>query len=247
MIINDSKSLEALRVEFIGKSGLLTEQMKKIGSLPIEEKKAFGAEVNKIRDELTAKIEEVKNIVAAKELEARLLNESIDITLPARNNGVAKIHPMTKVFFDLKAIFSHLGFEVASGPEIEDEWHNFTSLNVDENHPARQMQDTFYLEARDASSLAFNQDTYTPNERFVLRTHTSSMQIRYMKNNKPPIKMISLGKVYRSDFDATHTPMFHQIEGLYIDKNIDMGHLKGCLEEFLRLFFDSQLIFHLLS
>jgi len=236
--INDSKALEALRIEFIGKNGLLTEQMKKIGLLPVEEKKTFGAEVNKIRDEITSKIEEFKRVIESKELEERLLNEAIDITLPARSSNVARIHPISKVIYDLKAIFSHLGFEVASGAEIEDEWHNFTALNVDENHPARQMQDTFYLEDRDISSLAFNKDTYTPNERFVLRTHTSSMQIRYMKSNKPPIKMISLGKVYRSDFDATHTPMFHQIEGLYIDKNIDMGHLKGCLKEFLRLFFE---------
>lgn len=222
----DSKTLEDLRVKYLGKKGLITEQMKKIGSMEPEERKSFGAVVNKARDSITQAIDAKKSQLEDAELNHKLASEKIDVSIPSRPENKGAIHPVSQVIDEVIAIFAAQGFDVMEGPEIEDDFHNFTALNIPENHPARQMQDTFYLPSNDNG---------TP---LVLRTHTSSVQIRTMEQGKPPFKFIAPGRVYRSDYDMTHTPMFHQIEGLYIDKDINMGHLKGCLHNFLKAFFE---------
>ncbi len=221
--VNSLQDLELMRVSFLGKSGLLTEQMKQIANLPVEEKKSFGASVNQLKEVISQKIDSLKFNLEDAELNQKLANESIDITINPRDYKVGKLHPIAKVISDVKEIFAYMGFEVAEGPDLEDDWHNFTALNLPANHPARQMQDTFYLDGTKGD---------------VLRTHTSNVQIRHMQNNKPPHKVISLGRVYRSEDDATHTPMFHQVECLYVDKNVTMGHMKNTIETFLKLFFD---------
>ncbi len=221
--VNSLQDLESMRISFLGKSGILTEQMKHIANLPVEEKKSFGASVNQLKEVISQKIDSLKSNLEDAELNQKLANESIDITINPRDYKVGKLHPIAKVISDVKEIFAYMGFEVAEGPDLEDDWHNFTALNLPANHPARQMHDTFYVDGTDGD---------------VLRTHTSNVQIRHMQNNKPPHKVISLGRVYRSDDDATHTPMFHQIECLYIDKGVTMGHMKNTIETFLKLFFD---------
>jgi phenylalanyl-tRNA synthetase alpha chain len=221
--VTSLQDLESLRVAFLGKNGVLTQQMKQIANLPVEEKKAFGASVNQVKQIVEENLSSLKSELEDKELDAKVANEKIDITLTPRTFATGKEHPISKVISDVKEIFAYMGFDVADGPDLEDDWHNFTALNFPENHPARHMHDTFYVDG-------------TRDD--VLRTHTSSVQIRHMQNNKPPYKIISVGRVYRSDDDATHTPMFHQIEGLYIDKDVNMGHMKYCLETFLKLFFD---------
>ena len=220
--VDDLQVLEALRVEFLGKEGHFNHQMKQMSSLALEEKKAFGAKVNVLKTIVTDEIAKLKNQLDEKALNERLLKEVIDVTLAPREYEVGKLHPISKVIEEIREIFGQLGFEFAEGPEIETEWYNFTALNIPESHPARQMHDTFYLE----------------KDGLLLRTHTSNVQIRMLENGKPPFKLVSVGKVYRSDFDATHSPMFHQIECVYIDKDIHMGHLKGCMESFLKAFFN---------
>lgn len=224
-------ALEEIRVKYLGKSGHVTSQMKNIATLPVEEKKSFGAEVNKIKDAVAAAIEAKKSELEQAELSAKLANETIDITLPIRPQRKGSIHPISKVIQEVTSILGGMGFAVEEGPEIEDDFHNFGALNIPDNHPARQMQDTFYLEGESGGKP------------LLLRTHTSSVQIRTMQKamqngGKPPFKFIAPGRVYRSDMDMTHTPMFHQIEGLYIDKDVNMGHLKGVLHEFLKAFFE---------
>lgn len=213
-------ALEALRVQYLGKTGLVTEQMKKLGTLPPEERKTFGAEINILKTKIAEAIDTKKSELDKAGLAARLASETIDVTLPTRPETEGKIHPISQVMEEMTAIFAAMGFQAEDGPDIEDDWHNFTALNTPEHHPARAMQDTFYLK-----------DSY------VLRTQTSAVQIRAMQAGKPPFKFISSGRVYRSDWDATHSPMFHQVEGVYIDKGIHMGHLKGCIEQFLKAFF----------
>lgn len=220
--ISNLKNLEELRVKYLGKSGLISEQLKRIAEIEPTKRKEFGAQVNEIKGATENSIAIAKTKFEKAELDSKLASESIDISLPARPYEFGKIHPVSHVIAELKKIFFTMGFELAEGPDIEDDWHNFTALNIPSTHPARQSHDTFYLE----------------NDGLLLRTHTSSVQIRHMKNNKPPFKVITLGKCYRSDFDATHTPMFHQIEALYIDKGVNIGHLKGCIEFFLKNFFE---------
>lgn len=215
-----SKDLEALKIEFLGKNGHIQEQMKKIGELAPDERKTFGAEINEVKEFITAAIEQKARLLQTLALQQKLESETIDITLPPYNYQAGKVHPLSQSILELQDIFSRLGFLSVDGPEIDDDWHNFTALNIPEHHPARQTHDTFYIEGGN-----------------LLRTHTSNMQIRHMMANKPPFKIITLGKTYRADDDATHTPMFHQLEGLYIDKGITMAHLKGCLEAFLSMFF----------
>lgn len=217
--------LEEIRVKYLGKKGIVSLQMSQIGKLPPEERKDFGANINKLKDSVLNAIESKKTELEAKELNERLGKEKIDVTLPFRAEAKGKVHLISQVIDEVTAIFATQGFAVEEGPEIEDDFHNFTALNIPENHPAREMQDTFYLASEEGKPL-------------VLRTHTSSVQIRTMENGKPPFKFIAPGRVYRSDYDMTHTPMFHQIEGLYIDKNIHMGHLKGCIYDFLKAFFE---------
>lgn len=219
-------ALEEVRVAQLGKKGVFTEMLKTLGAMPAEERKAFGQQLNVAKQQVTDAIEARAKLLAGSELKARLEKEWVDVTLPARPEASGTLHPITRVFDELNAIFAEQGFFVAEGPEIEDDFHNFTALNFPENHPARQMHDTFFLK-NSASGPA-------P----LLRTHTSPVQIRTLLAGKPPFRFIAPGKTFRCDSDMTHTPMFHQMEGLVIDKGIHMGHLKGCVEHFLRRFFE---------
>ena len=251
--------LENLRVEFLGKQGKITSQMKAIANLPPEERKNFGQAVNDVKNEVTNLIDKAKNELSSAELNAKLAKEIVDITLPIRAEKQGSIHPVSQVIDECIEIFGAMGFSVAEGPEIETDFHNFTALNIPEEHPARQMHDTFYFPSPppnrssplageagrgdgDSTPLSRGSNILTPdkNERYLLRTHTSPVQIRYMQNNKPPFKIIAPGRTYRCDSDMTHSPMFHQIEGLWIDKDVNMGHLKGCLTEFIHIFFGSK-------
>lgn len=218
------RALEDVRVAFLGKSGEITSQLKTLGSLPPDERKAQGAAINEVKDAVTAALEARKALLERAEMDAKLASETLDITLPHATLSRGSIHPITQVIEELTAIFADFGFSVAEGPQVEDDFHNFTALNIPENHPARQMHDTFYLQG---------EGTNAP----VLRTHTSPVQIRSMLANKPPIRIIAPGPTYRCDSDQTHTPMFHQIEGLVIEKNVHMGHLKGLLHDMLAAFF----------
>ena len=250
--------LEALRVQYLGKSGEITAQMKTLGTLPPEARKEAGAAINRVKDETTAALETKKTALEAAELDARLRAETLDVTLPAAPVSHGSIHPITQVTEELIAIFADFGFSVAEGPEIEDDFHNFTALNIPETHPARQMHDTFYLrgqrpEARgqgsDVADRAGDENNGLPPHLHstpdlwplasspLLRTHTSPVQVRTMLKEKPPIRIIAPGTTYRSDSDMTHTPMFHQVEGLVIDKASHMGHLKGLLHDALAAFF----------
>jgi phenylalanyl-tRNA synthetase alpha chain len=220
-----SAALEEQRVALLGKKGTITESLKTLGSVDAETRKTLGAQLNQLKQEVTEALEARKTALASAEMQERLSKETIDVTLPARDVPQGRIHPVTQVIGEITAIFADLGFSVAVGPDIEDDNHNFTALNIPESHPARQMHDTFYLQG--------NGDGKT-----VLRTHTSPVQIRTMTAGKPPFRFIAPGSTYRCDSDLTHTPMFHQVEGFVIDKNIHMGHLKSTIIEFLKAFFE---------
>ena len=212
-----------MKSDLFGKNGLVSSQFKKIGTIAETERKKFASELNVIKDELqdliNLKIKEIEN----EEIRKKLQKEKIDITLPERPFVTGKIHPVSQTIDEISSIFSEIGFSVEEGPDVESEYNNFTALNTPENHPARDMHDTFYLDEK--------------KER-LLRTHTSPVQIRTMLKDKPPFKIIAPGRTYRSDSDQTHAPMFHQVEGLHIDKDINMGHLKGCLNYFIKEFFE---------
>ncbi len=227
----DLKSLDEIRVSVMGKKGKLTELMKGLGSLPLEEKIALGKSLNIVKSEIEKAIETQKSALETKALDEKLKKETIDVTLPVRPEVQGRIHPVSKIYEEVIAIFGQMGFDVANGPDIEDQFHNFNALNMPANHPARQMQDTFYI--NNNPDQPFDMDSA-----YVVRTHTSGMQIRTMEKQQPPIRIIAPGRTYRSDYDATHTPMFHQVEGLVIDKNITMAHLKGCLYDFMKAFFE---------
>ena len=228
---DDLKSLEDIRVSVMGKKGSITEKMKSLGSLPLEEKIETGKKLNILKTEVESKLIERKNVLEEQALNQKLALETIDITLPVRPEVQGRIHPVSKIYEEVVAIFGQMGFEVAEGPDIEDQFHNFNALNMPQNHPARQMQDTFYLPH--SADEPFDMD-----KSHVVRTHTSGIQIRTMESKKPPIRIIAPGRTYRSDYDATHTPMFHQVEGLVIDKTTTMAHLKGCLYDFVKTFFE---------
>lgn len=221
--VKNKQSLEEIRVNFLGKKGFVTELFSQLKNLPNEEKKPFGAAINVLRDEVTKKIDDAKNEFEIAELNQKLSGEKIDLSAPFRKENRGSIHPISKVMREIEEIFSSLGFDFAQGPEIEDEFHNFTALNMPADHPARQMQDTFYLK----------------NSELLLRTHTSNTQIRKMLDSQPPLKVAALGRVFRRDSDQTHTPMFHQFEGFVVDENVNMGQLKWVLENFLQKFFDA--------
>ncbi len=225
-------TLEALRVEFLGKNGHISMLMRQLPTLPEETRKDFGAQVNAARAQIEQLLQSARHKLETQELELKLQTEKIDVTLPTRGRCMGSLHPVTTTIHEIQQIFSHMEFGMAEGPEIEDDWHNFTALNIGEMHPARQMHDTFYC--------TINTDHNTPGLQRLLRTHTSTVQIRHMSEQQPPLRIITAGRVYRSDYDATHTPMFHQIEGLCIDRHISMAHLKGCLEKFLELFFGTK-------
>ena len=224
----DLGQLEAVRVAALGKKGRIAEQMSKLATLPPEERKAFGAANNAVKEAVSASLEARKVDLEAAALDARLANERADVTLPVRPGpeALGRIHPVSQVFDECVEIFADLGFDVAEGPDIETDDMNFNKLNIPAEHPARQEHDTFYFPPKPDGS------------RLLLRTHTSPVQIRTMESRKPPIRIIAPGRVYRSDSDQTHTPMFHQIEGLVIDETTHMGHLKWVLEEFCKAFFE---------
>jgi len=219
----DVSEINEIKSNLFGKNGLISSQFKRIGSIAESEKKKFASDLNFIKDELqniiNSKINEAENTEINKKLE----KEKVDITLPERSFVRGKIHPVSQTIDEISSIFSEIGFSVEEGPDVENEYNNFTALNTPDNHPARDMHDTFYLDEK---------------KQKLLRTHTSPVQIRTMLKNRPPFKIIAPGRTYRSDSDQTHAPMFHQVEGLYIDKDINMGHLKGCLNYFIKEFFE---------
>jgi phenylalanyl-tRNA synthetase alpha chain len=223
----DLAALEAERVAALGKHGAVTQLLKTLGGMTPEERSAQGPRIHALREAVSEAIAARKAVLDDAELERRLATERVDMTLPVQNGPQGSVHPVSQVMDELAEIFADLGFSVATGPEIEDDWHNFTALNIPETHPARAMHDTFYFDRTDANG-----------HKMLLRTHTSPVQIRTMRSQQPPIYVIAPGRTYRSDSDATHTPMFHQIEGLVIDRGITLGHLKWTLETFLKAYFE---------
>ena len=225
----DAAALENAKAKFLGKNGELTALLKTLGSLPAEDKKQRGAAINAGKSAIEAALEARRSGLADAKLNARLAEEALDVTLPGRGRLRGGVHPITRTWQRTEAIFRSVGFDGADGPEIENDWMNFTALNNPENHPARSMQDTFYVEEKDAQG-----------QHLLLRTHTSPMQVRYARMHKPPIKVIAPGRTYRVDSDATHSPMFHQVEGLWIDEDVSFADLKGVYTDFLRRFFESE-------
>ncbi|GBQ28864.1 phenylalanine--tRNA ligase subunit alpha [Acidiphilium acidophilum] len=222
----DPAALDAVRIAFLGKSGRVTALLKTLGSMDGEARKSFGAAVNALKTGLAAALEQRRALLESAAMEAQLKAERIDITLPAHSTRTGSIHPISRTIEELTALFGAMGFTVKDGPDIEDDWYNFGALNIPAHHPARAMMDTFYLKATGR------------NRPMVLRTQTSPLQIRTMLSQTPPIRVIVPGRTYRSDHDATHSPMFHQCEGLVIDRGITFAHLKGCLVDFLRAYFE---------
>ena len=219
-LISSIDSLEALRIKYLGKKGLLSLEMKSLSSLSIDEKKIKGQELNTFKSFFEKEIQNKRSEIETSSINEKLRKENIDATLPPRNFETGRLHPISQTTYKIIEIFGNMGFSVKSGPDIETDFNNFTALNIPDHHPAREMQDTFYLDKK------------------VLRTHTSPVQVRTMLETKPPIRIIVPGRTYRSDSDSTHTPMFHQVEGLLIDEKSTMSHLKGCLIEFLKEFFE---------
>ena len=224
----DPASLENAKARYLGKSGELSGFRATLGSLSPEERRVAGAAFNAAKERIEAALEARRTALAGAKLSARLSEEALDVTLPGRGRGRGGVHPVLRTWQRIEEIWHSLGFEVADGPEIETDWYNFTALNNPENHPARSMQDTFYVDLKDKDGLPL-----------VLRTHTSPMQVRYARMHKPPLKVIAPGRTYRVDSDATHSPMFHQVEGLWIDENISFADLKGVYTDFLRRFFEN--------
>ena len=217
------ENVNQIKTELFGKNGIVSNEFKKLGSVSKDERKNFASDLNSIKDELQKKISEKFQDIETKEINSKLENEKVDVTLPERDFKIGKIHPVSQVIDEISSIFSEIGFSVEEGPDVENEYNNFTALNTPDNHPARDMHDTFYLDNK---------------KELLLRTHTSPVQVRTMLKGKPPFKIIAPGRTYRSDSDQTHAPMFHQVEGLHIDKDINMGHLKGCLNYFIKEFFE---------
>lgn len=216
-----AEAVEQLRVGLLGKSGSITAQLKQLGALPAEQRKVAGEAINRARDAIGEALAERRTLLEEAALGARLAGERIDVTLPGRNGTRGGLHPISRTLERMADIFGRLGYELADGPEIEDDWHNFEALNFPPHHPARAMHDTFYF-----------------GDGRLLRTHTSGVQVRYMDSHHPPLRMIAAGKVYRSDSDQTHSPMFHQVEGLLVDEHSTFADLKGTLAEFVRAFFE---------
>ncbi|MFC3627177.1 phenylalanine--tRNA ligase subunit alpha [Vogesella amnigena] len=219
--VTDLVELEQVKARYLGKSGAMTELLKQLGKLSPEERKTAGAAINAAKQAFESRHNEVRDGINNAKLEQQLAAEALDVSLPGRGAQPAGLHPVTLTLERITELFSTLGFAVADGPEIETDFHNFQALNIPENHPARAMQDTFYVEGGD-----------------VLRTHTSPIQVRYMLDNQPPIKIVAPGRVYRVDSDATHSPMFHQMEGLWIDRDVSFADLKATITDFLRRFFE---------
>ena len=219
----DLDVLEALRVEFLGKKGVLTEQLKSLGKLPKEQRPEAGQKINQVKERLQQALEERKSKLQESEINEKLKSETVDITLPGRGQSLGSLHPITQTLSSIQDYFQQFGFVVEEGPEIEDDFHNFEALNIPSHHPARAMHDTFYFD-----------------DGLLLRTHTSSVQIHVMQTQKPPIRIIAPGRVYRCDSDPTHSPMFHQVEGLLVDENVSFVDLKGIVTDFLHTFFEDK-------
>ncbi len=226
--IGDSARLEQAKARFVGKAGVLTELAKAVGKLPAAERPQAGARINQAREAVEKLLEARREVIQADLLNRQLEQEALDVTLPGRGRGRGGIHPVVRTWQRIEDIFASIGFDVADGPEIESDWYNFTALNQPENHPARSMHDTFYVEGSDGQG-----------QPLLLRTHTSPMQVRYARMHPPPIKVIAPGRTYRVDSDATHSPMFHQVEGLWIDEDISFADLKGVYTDFLHRFFET--------
>jgi phenylalanyl-tRNA synthetase alpha chain len=223
------ETLEEVRVQTLGKKGALTKTLRGLGKVSAEERPKLGVLANQIKGEFNQALEARRNTLKQMAMEARLTTEQIDVTLPGREQATGSIHPMTRALEEITTIFTHMGFPPATGPEVEDDWYNFGALNIPDDHPAREMHDTFYLPpAHDGGTR-------------LLRTHTSSVQVHFMEERQPPIRMIAPGKVFRCDSDITHTPMFHQVEGILVDEAVNFGQLKGVLSTFLVKFFDKEL------
>jgi len=220
----DLPQLDQVRVQFLGKKGVLTEQLKQLGGLPPEQRRDAGKAINDAKQAVQAVLDQRKQALAAEALDARLAGEALDVTLPGRGQRPGGLHPITRTLQRIQELFESVGFEVAEGPEIEDDYHNFEALNIPEHHPARAMHDTFYF-----------------GEHRLLRTHTSPVQIRVMEHRQPPLRVIAPGRVYRCDSDLTHSPMFHQVEGFLVDENVSFADLKGTLDDFLKEFFERDL------
>ena len=221
--IDDAVELEQAKARYLGRNGGLTELLKGLGKLSPEERPVMGSQINRAKDTLEATFNLRREAIQKKSLEAQLIGEALDVSLPGRGLGKGGLHPITLTLERIQSLFHSIGFAVASGPEIETDFYNFTALNIPENHPARAMHDTFYVDE---------------NNGHLLRTHTSPVQIRYMQSNQPPLKVIAPGRVYRCDSDLTHTPMFHQVEGLWVDENANFSALKGVLANFIKHFFE---------
>jgi phenylalanyl-tRNA synthetase alpha chain len=224
----DAPALEQVKARYLGKSGVLTELLKGLGKLPPEQRRDSGALINTAKQRIESALEARREALAAGALNTKLAQEALDVSLPGRGRGRGSIHPVMLSWQRVEAIFHSIGFDVADGPEIETDWFNFTALNNPANHPARSMQDTFYVDAKDTEGLPL-----------LLRTHTSPMQVRYAREHQPPIKVIAPGRTYRVDSDATHSPMFHQVEGLWIAEDVSFADLKGVFLDFIRRFFES--------
>jgi phenylalanyl-tRNA synthetase alpha chain len=220
----DLNALDQVRVNYLGKKGVLTHYLKELGNLPADERPKVGQAVNEAKQVLQEMINSRREVLEAAHLNAKLTAETVDVSLPGRGQDVGGIHPVRRTLQRIEAYFSHIGFDIAEGPEIESDYHNFTALNIPENHPARAMHDTFYVE---------------PGT--LLRTHTSPVQVRVMENSQPPLRVIAPGRVYRCDSDVTHTPMFHQVEGFMVDEDVTFAHLKGLIKDFLHYFFEEEL------
>ena len=219
----DLNQVNQFKTELFGKNGKISNEFKKMGSIPVDARKKFASDLNLIKDEIQNLISKKTQEIEIQEINLKIQNEKVDVTLPERSFNQGKIHPISQVIDEISSIFSEIGFSVEEGPDVENEYNNFSALNTPDNHPARDMHDTFYLDK---------------NKEFLLRTHTSPVQVRTMLKGKPPFKIIAPGRTYRSDSDQTHSPMFHQVEGLHIDNNLNMGHLKGCLNYFIKEFFE---------
>jgi phenylalanyl-tRNA synthetase alpha chain len=220
-LINDEVELEQVKARYLGKEGSLTVLLKGLGKLSAEERPAAGARINQVKQAIEASLQQRRDALQQNKLAQKLATESLDVTLPGRGLSMGGLHPVTRTMERIEQLFHSLGFATASGPEIESDFYNFTALNIPQNHPARAMHDTFYIDPQ-----------------HVLRTHTSPVQVRYMELHQPPLKIISPGRVYRVDSDATHSPMFHQVEGLWVDENVSFANLKGVVQDFLQRFFE---------
>lgn len=238
--INEAENLAALdqlRVEYLGKKGLITSQLKNLGKLSPEERPKAGALINEVKQAVQQLIDERKKHLEQAAINEKLSAETIDVTLPGRGQELGSLHPVTRTLQRIEAIFKSIGYSVEEGPEIEDDYHNFEALNIPAHHPARAMHDTFYINKESLNKE--NADDSASLGNLVLRTHTSPVQVHTMESQKPPIKIICPGRVYRCDSDLTHTPMFHQVEGLVVDKGINFGDLKGTVDQFLKAFFET--------